>query len=60
MKGAQKKSKKMARTKEFCPACGSTNIGVRDRQYTCLNCGAIFSTPKRATVKLMKRPRYIG
>ena len=62
MPKSKKRSNKevIVRKKIFCPICGSTAIRPIKRRFKCLNCKALFSKPKKAKIKLRKRPRYIG
>lgn len=62
---AVKKDNKGSKTykeekRSFCPLCGSTAIRKLKDAYRCINCGAKFSKPKTTTLRLRKKPRYIG
>lgn len=44
----------------FCPLCGCAAIRPIKDKFRCLNCKAMFSQPKKTTIEIRKKPRYIG
>ena len=61
MKNKKDNKKTIVKEKLFCPICGSDKIRkISIGRYSCLNCRAIFSFPRKTKIKLRKKPRYIG